>query len=303
MEARHPMRVYGALIFSMVIWGFSFLAIKDVVATIPILPLSFVRFSIAALLLGGLGLARRSLRVSKRDLLLLAGLTVLSPVGYFLFETYGISMTQASHASILIAAIPIAVYGIAFARRQESATWRKTAGILLAFVGVAVVIASSPGEEGASLVGDLLILGAVACAATRTTLIKDALGRITPLQLTFYQFFFSLFVFGPLSATQGYTWLGEMTPLLWAEVLFLGIGCSAIAFLAMHYALSHLTATRVAVTANMVPMVTLLAEAILFGIAVTPMKAVGALLTIAGVVITQLRSAALKTPRLTERGA
>ena len=303
MGGRATIRIYGALFAAMLVWGFSFLAIKDAVGTIPVLSLSFTRFAIAALLLGLLGLARKRLAVSRRSLLYLAGLSLLSPVGYFLFETYGISMTQASHASILIAAIPIAVYAIAFFRKQETATWRKSVGILLAFSGVAAIIASSPGEEGASLAGDLLILGAVLCAAVRTTLIKDALRRISPLQLTFYQFFFSLFVFGPLAATQGFSWLDKMTPLLWAEVLFLGVGCSALAFLAMHYALSHLAATRVAVSANTVPLVTLFAEAILFGIPLTPMKLIGTLMTISGVVIAQRRSSALTTPSLTERGA
>jgi len=303
MGGRATIRIYGALFAAMLVWGFSFLAIKDAVGTIPVLSLSFTRFAIAALLLGLLGLARKRLAVSRRSLLYLAGLSLLSPVGYFLFETYGISMTQASHASILIAAIPIAVYAIAFFRKQETATWRKSVGILLAFSDVAAIIASSPGEEGASLAGDLLILGAVLCAAVRTTLIKDALRRISPLQLTFYQFFFSLFVFGPLAATQGFSWLDKMTPLLWAEVLFLGVGCSALAFLAMHYALSHLAATRVAVSANTVPLVTLFAEAILFGIPLTPMKLIGTLMTISGVVIAQRRSSALTTPSLTERGA
>ena len=289
MDLRMSLRVYGALISAMLVWGFSFLAIKSVVGTIPVFSLNFVRFAIAALLLGLLSLARRRLVVPKRDLAVIAGLSLLSPVGYFLFETYGVSLTQASHASILIAAIPIVVYLIAFARKQESATWRKTVGILLAFTGVLTIVLSASGEHGASLIGDLYILGAVLCAAVRTTLVKDALRRVTPLQLTFYQFVFSLVVFGPLAATTGFAWIGEMTPLLWAQVLFLAVICSAAAFLAMHYALSHISAARVSVTANVVPIVTLLAEAALFAVPLTLLKGLGALLTIAGVVLTQLR--------------
>jgi len=301
MDLRMSFRVYGALISAMLVWGFSFLAIKSVVGTIPIFSLNFIRFAIAALLLGLLSIVRRRLIVPKRDLAVIAGLSLLSPVGYFLFETYGVSLTQASHASILIAAIPIAVYLIAFARKQEPATWRKTAGILLAFAGVLTIVVSARGDRGASLIGDLFILGAVLCAAVRTTLIKDALRRVTPLQLTFYQFAFSLVVFGPLAVTSGFAWIGEMTPLLWAQVLFLSIICSAAAFLAMHYALSHISAARVSVTANVVPIVTLLAEAALFAVPLTMLKGLGAALTIAGVVLTQLRSADGATVRLPER--
>lgn len=302
MSPRTSLRVYGALAFAMLVWGFSFLAIKNAVGTVPILSLNFVRFTIAALLLGLLGVSRRRLALPKRDILMVAGLTLLSPVGYFLFETYGISRTLASHASILIAAIPMAVYLIAFARRQEPATWRKTAGILIAFGGVMAIVLSAPGEGGASLAGDLMVLGAVLCAAARTTLVKDALRRVTPLQLTFYQFAFSLLVFGPLSATEGYSWIGRMTPSLWAQVLFLAVVCSAAAFLAMHYALSHISASRVAVTANVVPIVTILAETVLFGVPLSSIRILGAALTISGVVLTQARSQVRGGVRLIERG-
>jgi len=302
MDWRTSIRVYGALLFAMLVWGFSFLAVKDAVATIPVLSLLFVRFAIATLLLGLAALVRRRIFLPKRDLLALAGLALLSPVGYFLFETYGVSLTQASHASILIAVIPIVVYLIAFVRKQEAATWRKTVGISLAFAGVLAIVLSAPGERGASLVGDLLVLGAVLCAATRTTLIKDALRRVTPLQLTFYQFLFSLLVFGPLAGATGFSWVSRMTATLWGEVLFLGAVCSAGAFLAMHYALAHISATSVAVSANVVPIVTLLAEVLLLGVSMTPLKVLGALLTILGVVLTQLQTTQLEPPRVAQRG-
>ena len=120
MGWRTPIRVYGALLFAMLVWGFSFLAVKDAVSTIPVLSLLFTRFAIATVLLAIAAVVRRQLLLPRRDLLTLAGLALLSPVGYFLFETYGVSLTQASHASILVAVIPIAVYVIAFVRRQES---------------------------------------------------------------------------------------------------------------------------------------------------------------------------------------
>jgi len=50
-----------------------------------------------------------------------------------------------------------------------------------------------------------------------------------------------------------------------------------------------------------VPVVTLLAEALLLGVLLTPIKALGGLLTILGVVLTQLRPADGATVRLPER--
>lgn len=296
MSSSSKVRIYGALISAMIIWGLSFLAIKDVIGTIPIFSLLFARFLLATLLLGILGITRKALRLPRRDLLTLAWLSILSPVGYFLFETYGVFHTQPSHVAVIIATIPIAVYLIAFARKQERITWRKSAGILIAYSGILVLVAWGKNEAGASLLGDLLILGAVVCAASRTTLIKDVLRRITPLQLTFYQFFFSLFVFGPLALTEDIGWIGQVTLLPLLELLFLGVFCSAGAFLFLHYALVHLSATQVAVSANLVPIITLVAEIGILGAAITLPKALGITITLVGVLLTQLdRSSGLPT--------
>jgi len=273
----------------MGIWGLSFLATKELLPVLPVRALLFARFAIAAVALAAFGAVRGrgALRVPARDLVFLAVLTVLSPVGYYLFETYGVAATQASHVSILIATIPVGVYLIAFARRMERVTWRRTLGIALAVGGVLLLVDSSSGEAGASLVGDLLVLGAVACAAVQTVMLKTALERITPLQLTFYQTLFSLVVFGPLAASHGFAWVGELSASAWGMLLFLAIFCSGVAFLAMNYALIHLSATSVSVSTNLVPVVTLLAEAALFSVPITPAKIAGTALILVGVVATQ----------------
>jgi len=287
VKSSSMVRVYAALISAMVIWGLSFLAIKDAIATIPIFSLLFVRFLLATLLLGILGIVRKELRLPRRELLTLAGLSILSPVGYFLFETYGVLYTQPSHVAVIIATIPIAVYIIAFARKQERLTWRRSAGILIAYTGILVMIGWGKNEAGASLLGDVLVLGAVLCAASRTTLIKDVLRRVSPLQVTFYQFFFSLFVFGPLALTEGVGWIGQVTTLTLLELVFLGVFCSAGAFLFMHYALARLSATQVAVSANLVPIITLVAEIGILGAVITLPKALGTAITLVGVLLTQ----------------
>ena len=293
--AKKTVVVYGVLFSAMLIWGFSFLAIKDVISVVPIFTLLFIRFAMASIILGGVGVAKRSLGLSSRNLFMLVCLSLLSPIGYFLFETFGIAHTQPSHVSVIIAIIPTVVFLIALVRRQERASLKKGTGIGLACVGVLLIIGSSQQEAGASLLGDLLIFGAVLCAATRTVFLKEALQRITPLQATFYQFSLSLLLFGPLAATESRDWLARITPMLLLEMLFLGILCSAVAFLAMHYALKHLSATQVAVSANLVPVVTLMAEILVMGGQITLFKGVGTAAVIGGVLLTRIGERALQT--------
>ena len=280
--------VYLVLFGAMVVWALSFLVTKEVVRTVPVFALLFMRFALATALLGAVGMFGERLRVARRELPVLAGLSLLSPIGYFLFETFGVSRTQPSHAAVIIAAIPAAVFLIAALRGQERPTLRRGLGVAIAYGGVVLVIMAGRSEVGASLSGDLLVLGAVLCAALRTALVVDVLKRITPLQLTFYQFLFSLFLFGPLAATDGFAWLSQATVGVVSGVLFLGVFCSAGAYIAMHYALVHLSATQVAVSANSIPLITLFAEFLLLGTALSSLKLVGTLVTIAGVILTQL---------------
>jgi drug/metabolite transporter (DMT)-like permease len=55
----------------------------------------------------------------------------------------------------------------------------------------------------------------------------------------------------------------------------------------MNYALVRLSVTSVAVSVNLVPVITLLAEALLFSVALTPSKLGGTLLVLVGVLVTQ----------------
>ena len=282
--------VYSCLAFAMIVWGLSFLAIKDVVSHIPVFTLLFLRFAIATILLGTLGYIKGSLAVPKRDLATLAGLSLLSPIGYFLFETFGVAATQASHVSVIIAAIPTAVFVIALGKHQEKATSRKVLGLFITYLGIFLLVFSGLHETGASLMGDMLVFGAVMCAAMRTVLIKDTLKRVTPLQLTFYQFMLSLAVFGPLAATDDWSWVQSAGLMQVLEVLFLGIFCSAGAYLAMHYALTRLSATQVAAATSVIPVITLFAEAILMGTHISMLKGLGTAAAIVGVLFVQTRN-------------
>ena len=287
MNSRQKLQVYAALAASMAVWGLSFLVTKQVVDVLPVSTLLAMRFLLAVVFLGVWTVARGELRLPKRDLLMLAALAVLSPVGYFLFETYGVARTQASHASVIVAVIPAVVFILAMIFRQEKFAWRKAWGILLAYAGVILVIGLGSTEAGASVLGDVLVLGAVACASVRTLLAKRILQKVTPLQLTFYQFLFSLIVFLPLAAADGFSWAEQITGPILFGVLFLGLFCSALAFLGMHYALVHLPASGVSVAANFVPVVTLAAEIAVYGAVPSAAKLVGMVMVIGGMVLAQ----------------
>ncbi len=88
---------------------------------------------------------------------------------YQVLWTLGLTQITAGDSALLIAASPVFVALLAGAVGMDRLTTPKLAGALIAFGGVAVVVAA--GHElslGASLVGDALTLGAAALWAVYT---------------------------------------------------------------------------------------------------------------------------------------
>lgn len=77
-------------------------------------------------------------------------------------------------------------------------------------------------------------------------------------------------------------------------LLFLGIGCSALAYILVGYALTHLPAWQVAALSTSMPLVSLFAAVIIWREPVDPSQIVGGALILGGLV--------LCTPRLNEGG-
>ena len=101
-----------------------------------------------------------------RALLAISAVTgfVLFPVVY----TIGQERTSAMHGSMILAALPIitGLYAALVTRRRPEAWWLVGCGVALAGEAVIVALRAGASGEGATLVGDLLVLvSALAVAA------------------------------------------------------------------------------------------------------------------------------------------
>ena len=89
-------------------------------------------------------------------------LTVLSPVGYFIFETSGIKYTSPTSASLIIATIPIFSTIIAMIFLKEKMTPFATLGVFISFLGVYLIVSYQTASVYAPkpLLGNMLVFGA-----------------------------------------------------------------------------------------------------------------------------------------------
>lgn len=229
----------------------------------------------------------RGLWQRKAELLALA----CGPMNQLLFLA-GLARSTPTHAALLYALTPIGVYLLARLRLNERPSAAKLWGIGLAFVGVALVLASrAPGEGSgrtATLLGDLLILAAVGVWVVYSVEGKKIALRDGAMQVAGWASLLGLLAMAP-----ALPWLMRGDRLLaapasaWMGALYLALVTSVLSYFLWYYALRRLEAAKVAVFANLQPVVTALLARAFYGEALPAPLLAGGALVLLGVYVTE----------------
>jgi drug/metabolite transporter (DMT)-like permease len=265
---------------------------KVATASIPVLALGFLRFSIAGLgflllaRFGALGL-RRAWAEDRRSYLLAGFLGVLVNQVAFL---WGLKLTLPAHASLLYALTPTVVLLLAWLRGQERPTARKLLGLALAFGGVLVLFLGgrTAGLPPRWLLGDALIVVAVLAWAGYTVVSRPLVLRHGSRTATAVTILTGTVLFLPV----GVFGLPALHPAAvptaaWIGVLYMGLVSSVVMYLLWFHALSLREPSRVAIASNLQPLLTAVLAWALLGQPITAQFGLGAVLVLAGVLITQ----------------
>ncbi len=284
---------YAALIITMLFWGLSFIGTKIALTSFTPLVCNFLRFSLASVFFLMVMLRSGLPKLSPeqhRKLLLTA---LFQPGLYFACETFGLTYTTASSASIILALVPIAVLILARFLLGEEITRNNLLGITLSVIGIIVLVLGG-GEklslEG-SLLGDLLILGAVFSAAFYMVLARDLGKTLSSMQITGFQVIYGTIIFAPF-------FLYNLPDIRWSQVsiqsiaalVFLALFCTITAFLAYNFALTRIEASRASVFINGIPVVTAIGAWFILGEKLTVVQMAGGALVLLAVFITSVRA-------------
>jgi drug/metabolite transporter (DMT)-like permease len=182
---------YACLALSMSLVG-SYVALsKPLAAAFPVFLLAWMRFGI-----GGLAMLHW-LRKPATEAPLTARthrlLFLESFLGNFLFSLcmlFGVSLTSAVSAGVIMAAIPAAVALLSWIFLRERISGRTWTAIACAALGIALLAFSKPAhaapDDAGSLawLGNLLLLGAVICEASYAVIGKALTGVLGPKRIT-----------------------------------------------------------------------------------------------------------------------
>ena len=284
-------RLYALL--AVLLWGVSFVATKAILRELAPLTLITSRFALGAATLLVILLIRRRPLVPPRDTWrMLVVLALIGVVVHQLIQAYGLTLTTAVRTGWLIGTIPIWSALLAAWILRERFTGSKVAGLILGFVGVVLVV--TRGRTSAEFLalpatrGDFLILASAINWAVYTVVSRGTIRRIGGTRTVAAFMFCGWLMLTPVLLIDGqWRQLATLSGVGWVALLFLGIGCSGLAYLLWHLALERITATQVAAFLYVEPLSTLIAAMYLLGETVQVSTIAGGLLVLGGVFLVQ----------------
>lgn len=286
------LKAYLAASLQTLIAAGTFLVAKDATTHFSPFRLVWFRIVLSGILIVILHrvVVKHPVRPSRRDIL---GFLVLGLLGISINQTLflvGLSFSLPLHASLLYAFTPVLVLFGAVLHLGERLTPTKLLGIAAAVVGVTLVLTAKGLDlKQGPLRGDLIILVAVFAWSAYTLVGKRVLASHHPFTVTTWAF-----GFGALSMLPAGYWVWRgfdpASPGVagWLEVLYLCVLTSIVAFTLWYVALKQLEASRLAVFADLQPVLTALLAWLVLGDVPRGLTVAGGALVIAGVTVVQL---------------
>jgi drug/metabolite transporter (DMT)-like permease len=277
-----PMIASFALIGVTAIWGYTFLAVQDAVASMPVMDFLAWRFLVASTVM--IVLRPTCLRsVTRLEVLRGVGLGTILGLGY-IAQTYGLRYTSAAISGFItgmfVVLTPVMSW-VLLRHKTNRNTWMVVA---LATVGLALL-----SLKGWSVgIGELLTLGCAVFFAIHIVFLGEWSSQYKPYPFSLLQIG-TVAIISLIAATPGGI-VVPPSPGVWAVVGITGVLATAVAFFVQTWAQSLVSATRAAVVMTMEPVFAGLFAVVIGGTQLTLRTLGGAACILAAMLIINLRS-------------
>ena len=274
------------------IWALNFSVIKASLEEIDPYSFNAIRFILAAVFMWCVVAWRKKwFKIPKKDF---ATLLLLGLVGNLVYQwlfIVGIDLTLSANAAVMLGTIPIWIAIISHFMKLERMNFLKTAGVVLAFIGVAAIIAG--GENPISFAsdtfrGDIIIVIAAVTWAVYTIQSKKILDRYTPLQFsalmtTAGAVFLSLLAIHSHAQTEWST----VSLAAYSGMVYSGLLAIGVAYLIWNNGLVKVGAVRTSMYQNLVPVLGLIFGVVLLNESLDLLQYTGSAIVISGIILTR----------------
>ncbi len=285
-----PWLSYLLLAASMALVGSYVGLSKPLVAAIPVFALALLRFAIAAIAMLPWSWPQpgeRALTGRERALLF-----AMSFFGNFLFSICmltGISLSTATAAGVIMATLPAVVAAGSRIFLGEHLSRRTLGAIAVAVLGITLLQFARPEDDSsrsATLLGNLLLFGAVLCEAIYVIIGKRLVTVRSPLRVSALINLWGLLLMTPFGLWQLARFdLTPLTPSLWLLLLFYSLAASLFAVWLWMTGLRAVPANHAGVFTVALPITATLIGVLLLGEPFTLLHAAALLLAAGGVIL------------------
>ena len=278
-------RYHLAALFTVSVWGATFVSTKALIAAgLTPAEIFLMRFALGYLCI--LPLAPRRLRAeNRRDEAAFAAAGVCGGSLYFLLENVALEYAPASNVSLIVCTAPVwTALAAGRADRGERMTRRQAAGAALAAAGMALVVLNGRFVLHISPAGDLLALAAALSWMGYSLVIKRLGARYPASFIARKVFFYGMATILPVFAFRPFAATGELLarPVVWANLLFLGVVASGFCYALWNAVMRRLGAVRATNYIFFNPLVTMLTAALCIGERITAPALAGAAMILCG---------------------
>jgi len=272
-------------IFVMTLWGVTFVSSKLLLFNgLSPETIFFYRFTLAYIGIWFFG-EKRLFSKTWRDEFLLLLLGMFGGSFYFLAENTALKYTFASNVALIVCTAPLLTAMLThFTLKNEKISGRIITGFILALFGVALVVFNGQFVLKLNPRGDLLSFSAALCWAFYTIILKRLGSRYNSLFITRKVFFYGLitilpvFLFRPLITNPEILY----RPVVWGNLLFLGLVASLLCYFAWNVVVKQLGAIRSTNYIYLNPIAALIASSVIIHEKITGIALAGTALILIG---------------------
>lgn len=288
---REQQRIKGHIMafVTVIIWGTTFVSTKVLLREFGPVELLFYRFLLgyAALWI----MKPKPLKVERKQEIMFAGAGLCGVCLYYLFENLALTYTQASNVSVIVSTAPLFVTILAyFFLKEEKLQKYFLIGFVCAILGIGLISFGGGEAVEMHLVGDMLcVAGSLVWGAYSIFIKKIGDYGYHVIQTTRRIFFYGILCMIPIVMASDCRLGIErfQDPVNLANFVYLGVGACAVCFVTWNYAVEVLGAIRSSAYIYAIPVITIVMSVIILNEKITMMMAVGTVLTVLGLVISE----------------
>lgn len=288
--SKHAAGHLSALI-TILIWGTTFISTKVLLADFEPIEILFFRFILGLLALLAV-YPHRMRGTSIRQEAIFAAAGLCGVCLYYLLENIALTYTMASNVGVIISIAPFFTAMLTrLFMKEEKLRANFFIGFAAAMAGICL-ISFNGSKMQLNPIGDLLAAAAAAVWACYSVLTRKISGfGYHTVQTTRRVFAYGIvFMIPALFLSDCRIGAERFTnPVCLGNLIFLGLGASALCFVTWNMAVKLLGAVKTSIYIYLVPVITVATSALILGERVTPMSGAGTVLALIGLFLSEYR--------------